>query len=204
MLKPTLACLFAVTTPAGILLGILLFGHNNDIGTCSDDHCILDPSPRSRILALSAPTFYPRHHVRHLGRHAHVRCLRRDARRRFRDGSDPMAEQRMETDTRTVQFGGGRHHHGAGGILDPPSRIRRLRRLVVWTSLVYSSFFLVIIGILVDQQRYITRRTWSGRPSDRPICIYLDFARKGTRYKRAVRLLYPSGQGNKDTGEKKQ
>ncbi|KAN0078108.1 Zinc/iron permease [Tylopilus felleus] len=31
MLKPTLACLFAVTTPAGILLGILLFGHNNDI-----------------------------------------------------------------------------------------------------------------------------------------------------------------------------
>lgn len=33
ILKPILACLFAITTPAGILLGILLFAHNDDMGT---------------------------------------------------------------------------------------------------------------------------------------------------------------------------
>jgi len=31
MLKPTLACLFAITTPAGIVLGILIFEHNKDM-----------------------------------------------------------------------------------------------------------------------------------------------------------------------------
>lgn len=32
ILKPVLACLFAITTPAGILLGIIVFAHNDDIG----------------------------------------------------------------------------------------------------------------------------------------------------------------------------
>lgn len=33
MLKPTLACLFGITAPAGIVLGILVFEHNDDMGT---------------------------------------------------------------------------------------------------------------------------------------------------------------------------
>ncbi|KAI9463845.1 zinc iron permease [Boletus coccyginus] len=42
MLKPTLACLFAITTPAGILLGILIFAHNNDTGASQTHHSTLD------------------------------------------------------------------------------------------------------------------------------------------------------------------
>lgn len=60
---------------------------------------------------------YSRNHVRHLSGHAHIRCVRRDARRRFRDGSDLVAEQRGEAGARTVQFGSWRDCHGSGGIL---------------------------------------------------------------------------------------
>lgn len=113
MLKPTLACLFAVTTPAGVLLGILIFAHNNDTGTISSPHL------RNGLTHLthSALASHSRNHVRHLCGHAHIRCLRRDARWRFRDGSDHVAEQCRETGTCTLQSGSWRHRYGAGGIL---------------------------------------------------------------------------------------
>jgi zinc transporter 1/2/3 len=53
MLKPTLACLFAITAPAGIVLGILVFEHNDDMGT-----------PLSTSDSSQADAFTPSAHVR--------------------------------------------------------------------------------------------------------------------------------------------
>jgi hypothetical protein len=78
VLGPTLAMLFAITVPAGIGIGLLAFGN----GTMGREYCRLS----LHGLMLDAEDLHSPHGtragcpLRHFGRHAHLRRVRRDAR----------------------------------------------------------------------------------------------------------------------------
>lgn len=92
--------LFAITTPVGIIIGLFLFAEGDtDIGKL---RTFLPLSPFSYLIHNSpgsANAIYSRFNVRHIRRHADLRCMCRDAGRRFRDGCDSMAESGLEANT---------------------------------------------------------------------------------------------------------
>ena len=95
--------LFAITTPVGILIGLLSFAQSGDQGAFifaifnSDTATDLQTS-NSTNEADARPN------VRNIGWTADIRSLRRDARWRFRDGLDAVAKSGVEADGCNLEF----------------------------------------------------------------------------------------------------
>lgn len=78
----------------------------------------LRPIPILTLLSsCSAPDAHPGHHVRDLGRDAHLRGVRGDARGRLRDGRAPVAQQRAQAGARARESACGRGCYGCDWIV---------------------------------------------------------------------------------------
>lgn len=108
ILKVTLMILFAITTPIGIIIGMIVFPGDADVGKSFPFF-----PPRVHIAHLTSP---PSAHetnsrppLRALRRDAHLRCMRGDASRGFCHGFDPLEESRLEAMFGSGEFGSGSH-----------------------------------------------------------------------------------------------
>jgi len=113
-LQRTLSMLFAVTTPIGIVIGLLSFTKATDGGTCPNRLFHLPSFPGLLItffsFDISTHEAYTRGDVSPLSWHVDIRRMCRDACRGLHHGSSVVAEQFLETGLGIGEFicwGGG-------------------------------------------------------------------------------------------------
>lgn len=126
LLAPALSALFAVTTPVGILIGLLSLGGGQGGELCFHPHPCLSLTTRLLsmlccifIVICSTPPAHAGPHVRHIRRHAHLRRMRRDARSRLRK-RPPHAHgrwRRAPPSRRAVEPARGRSAYDAGRLI---------------------------------------------------------------------------------------